>query len=82
MAGNKTHEQQQRIIEERVDTSNAGDEFPAEEDLNRSEAERKAQQREADVKAPQRDLVDPDDRSMLRGVNQESRHHKERADDD
>ena len=54
----------------------------AEEDLNRSEAERKAQQREADVKAPQHDLVDPDDRSMLRGVNQESRHHKERADDD
>lgn len=81
MAGNETHEQQLRIIEKREKTSNAGDDLPAEEDLKRSKEERQAQQRKANVKAPQRDLTDPDDRNMLRGVNQESRHHKERADD-
>lgn len=31
MAGPKTHEQQLRIIEKREDTSNAGDDFKAEE---------------------------------------------------
>lgn len=82
MAGKETHEQQLRIIEKREKTANAGDDFPAEEDLKRSRQERQAQQREADVRAPQRNLTDPDDRSILRGASQESRHHKERADDD
>ncbi len=46
MAGNKTHEQQLRIIEERVNTKNAGDDFNVEEDLKRSD-EREAQREEA-----------------------------------
>lgn len=37
MAGNKTHKQQIRIIEERVNTKNAGDGFDASEDLKRSD---------------------------------------------
>lgn len=37
MAGNKTHEQQIRIIEERVNTKNAGDDFDAGKDLKRSD---------------------------------------------
>ena len=81
MAGKKTHDQQLRIIEKRVDISNAGEDFPAEEDLKRSEKERQAQRRDMDVKTPQRDLTDPDDRNVLRGANQESRHNKERTDD-
>ncbi|MFN7024097.1 MAG: hypothetical protein ACK4QP_06170 [Pseudorhizobium sp.] len=33
MQGNKTHQQQRNIIEKRVDTSNAGEEFDARADL-------------------------------------------------
>ena len=46
MAGNKTHEQQLRIIEERVNTKNAGDDFDVEKDLKRSD-KREAQREEA-----------------------------------
>ncbi len=37
MAGNKTHKQQIRIIQERVNTKNGGEDFNAEEDLKRSD---------------------------------------------
>jgi hypothetical protein len=80
MAGKKTHEQQLRIIEERVNTKNADDDFDAEEDLKRSEQEKAARREGRDLKSGDADLVDPDDREMLRGVNQESRHQKRRAD--
>lgn len=39
MAGNKTHKQQIRIIEERVNTKNADDDFDVREDLKRSDEE-------------------------------------------
>lgn len=75
MAGKNTHEQQLRIIEKRVDTSNAGDDFDATEELRRSKEERQARQDGASLPR-QRDLTDKDDRSMIRGENQESAHHK------
>ena len=82
MAGNKTHDQQIRILEGRVNTKNAGDDFDAEADLKMSPDERAARRKGADLRTDQRDLVDPDDRNILRGEHQESRHHKERQDDE
>ena len=80
MAGNKTHEQQTRIIEERVNTKNADDDFDAEAELKRPKQEREARRRGGALRSGDVDLVDPDDREMLRGVKQESRHHKRPAD--
>jgi hypothetical protein len=81
MAGKNTHAQQIRIIEGRENTKNAGKDFDAEADLKRSDAEREAFRKGADLKAPPRDLTDPDDRNQLRGEHQESRHHKGRPHD-
>ena len=81
MAGKKTHEQQLRIIEKREDTSNAGDDFNAEEELKRPQAEREARRGGAGLRDEGVELTDKDDREMLRGENQESRHHKRRIDD-
>ncbi|MBZ9719407.1 hypothetical protein LB519_16310 [Mesorhizobium sp. AD1-1] len=81
MTGRKTHDQQIRIIEERENTKNAGKDFDAEADLKRSAAEREALRKGADMRTDTPDLVDPDDRNMLRGKNQESAHHKNPADD-
>ena len=41
MVGDKTHRQQQRIIEKRVNTKNADEDFPAEEELKREAQQRK-----------------------------------------
>lgn len=76
MAGKTTHEQQLRIIEKREDTSNAGKDFDAAEELRRTKQERQAREDEAGLRARQRDLIDKDDRHMIRGENQESPHHK------
>ncbi|NGM46059.1 hypothetical protein G5B31_10960 [Rhodobacter sp. SGA-6-6] len=38
MSGNKTHDQQRRILEKRVDTSNADKDFDPRPDLKREEA--------------------------------------------
>ncbi|MDF0753040.1 hypothetical protein NLU14_22695, partial [Marinobacter sp. 71-i] len=56
MAGHKAHRQQLRIIEERVNTKNADEDFPAEEELKhaskqREEAESAADLRNARVKS-------------------------------
>ncbi|AZO08591.1 MULTISPECIES: hypothetical protein [unclassified Mesorhizobium] len=80
MAGKATHDQQQRIIEERVNTRNADGDFNAEEELKRSKQERVAREKGRSLKSGDSDLVDPDDREMLRGENQESAHHKRRPD--
>ena len=79
MAGSKTHEQQLRIIEKRVNTKNAGDEFDAEDELKRTEQERKAHREGDKLRDEGVDLTDPDDRNMIRGENQESQHHKRRS---
>ncbi|ESZ62909.1 hypothetical protein [Mesorhizobium sp. L103C131B0] len=81
MAGRKTHEQQLRIIEKRENTSNAGDDFNAEDELKRSKQEREARQDSANLRDEGVELADKDDRQMIRGENQESKHHKRRQDD-
>ena len=77
MAGRKTHEQQLRIIEKREDTSNAGADFNAVEELKRSKREREAHRGGAKLRDEGVELTDKDDRQMIRGENQESRHHKQ-----
>ncbi|ASY63654.1 hypothetical protein SJ05684_c22130 [Sinorhizobium sojae CCBAU 05684] len=77
MVGRKTHEQQQRIIQGREDTSNAGKDFDAEAELKRSDALRRAQRKGRSLDTEHADAREEDDRSILRGENQESRHHKD-----
>ncbi len=74
MVGRKTHDQQQRIINRKENTQGGGDKFPAEEDLKASKRLREARAKGDDLARPA-DLVDPDDRNMVRGRNQESRGH-------
>ncbi len=80
MAGNKTHDQQLRIIEGRENTKNADPDFDARQDLDRSPEQREALRRGQDLPDKSDNLSDPDDRSIIRGENQESAHHKKRAD--
>jgi hypothetical protein len=81
MAGKKTHEQQLRIIEKRENTSSAGDDFNAEEELKRSKREREAHRGGTRLRDEGVELTDKDDRQIIRGERQESEHHKRRADD-
>ncbi|MFC3204610.1 hypothetical protein [Aquamicrobium soli] len=76
MPGRKTHEQQLRIIEKREDTSNAGNEFNAKDELKRSRQEREAHRKGANLRDEKVDLVDEDNRQVIRGENHESQHHK------
>ena len=73
MVGQKTHDQQQRIINKQENTKGGGDTFPAEEDLKASKGLRDAKAKGEKLTTPAADLTDPDDRNMLRGRNQESR---------
>lgn len=79
MTGRKTHDQQVRIIEERVNTKNAGEDFDATAELKRSEQERRARRDSSSLAPADVELTDPDDREMIRGENQESPHHKRPA---
>ncbi|MCF6367986.1 hypothetical protein [Rhizobium halophilum] len=77
MQGNKTHQQQRNIIEKRVDTSNAGEDFDAQADLERSEAARDAYRKGDDLSMRAAEIsLNEDDPAIVRGVNQESEHHK------
>ncbi len=80
MAGRKTHEQQLRIIEKREVTSNGSDELDAQDELRRSDQERRAHLEGVDLRDDSSEPVDKDDRAMIRGMNQESRHNKPRND--
>ncbi|OLP61228.1 hypothetical protein BJF93_20775 [Xaviernesmea oryzae] len=73
MAGNKTHEQHQRILNKQEVTTNGAPDFPVQADLEASDAAKAARQAGETLKAPQTDLTDPDDRNILRGAQQESR---------
>jgi hypothetical protein len=73
MVGQKTHEQQQRIIKKQENTKGGGDDFPAEEDLKSSKSLRDAKADSDRLTTPAANLTDPDDRNMVRGLNQESR---------
>jgi hypothetical protein len=75
MTGNRTHEQQKNIIEQRVNTRNAGKDFDATIDLQKSE-ELRERERQSDHVEPHVP-VENDDLSILRGVNQESDHKKD-----
>jgi hypothetical protein len=81
MTGKKTHDQQIRIIEGRENMKKAGKDFDAEAELKRSDQEREAFRKGANLKVPPRDLTASDERNLLRGEHQESRHHKNRPDD-
>ena len=74
MQASKTHEQQMRIIEKRVDTSNAGADFDIEADLKRSDAAKEAFRKGQNLEPGPDNLTE--DRGMIRGENQESAHHK------
>ena len=74
MVGKKTHEQQIRTIEKRENTANAGDDFDPTLDLKKSNQERARERQSQDLKP--RSGKPGDDRAILRGDNQESRHHK------
>ncbi|KKX30697.1 hypothetical protein [Rhizobium sp. LC145] len=76
MQGAKTHEQQRNIIEKREKTANAGKDFDAKADLNRSEAARKAFRKGDDMSMRTADVSMNDDPSIIRGRNQESEHRK------
>lgn len=82
MSGKNTHAQQIKIIEGRENTRNAGEDFDPKADLQRSPQQREAFRKGAELKARDRNLVDPDDRDILTAEHQESRHHKGRPDDD
>ena len=81
MVGRKTHEQQLRIIEGRENTKNADKDFDAEEDLKRPKEAREAFRKGQILRSDPQNLVDPDDRNILRGENQESEHRKDRPDE-
>jgi hypothetical protein len=77
MQGNKTHQQQRNIIEKRESTSNADKDFDARADLERSDAARDAFRKGDNLSMRTAELsLNEDDPSIVRGVNQESEHHK------
>lgn len=76
MTGQKTHEQQQRIINRQENTKGGGSGFPAEDDLSTSKNIRRAKTAGDRSISSDRGLSDPDDRNMVRGQNQESRGKK------
>jgi hypothetical protein len=86
MAGNKTHDQQLRIIQGKENTKNGGVDLDIERDLHMSpeerEAHRKGRELDLDRAAESIGSDEADDRSITRGANQESAHHKNRIDDD
>lgn len=74
MVGKKTHDQQQRVIKGEENTKGGGADFPAKEDLKSSKGLRDAKAKGDKLAEPMKDLSDADDRNMVRGRNQESRH--------
>ncbi|RWB57129.1 hypothetical protein [Mesorhizobium sp.] len=78
MTGRRTHHLQMRIIEEPENTKNAPED--AEAELKRPPAEREARRKGSDRKTDAPDLIDPGDRNILRGKDQESEHNKNRGD--
>jgi hypothetical protein len=71
MAGTKTHEQQQRIINRQENTK--GVETPVNETIQEARRRNPGPPTAYDNRTG--------DRSIKHGTNQESGHHKERADD-
>lgn len=78
MQSKKTHAQHLRIVEKREDTSNAGSDFDIKGDLARSDPAKQALAKDTALRGGLKDLVA--DRGMIRGVSQESQHHKRSGD--
>ncbi len=78
MAGNKTHEQQRRILERRVDTSNADKDFDPRPYLSTPKRVRD-RITETDLPDDPAPLAEDDGDPTPRGEHQESRHHKNRG---
>ncbi|MCW0000134.1 hypothetical protein OE766_18020 [Pararhizobium sp. YC-54] len=74
MQSKKTHEQQIKIIEKREKTANAGADFDAAADLKKAPTARTAAVGGRNLK--QGAAVQNEDRSIVRGRNQESQHKK------
>jgi hypothetical protein len=74
MQSKKTHAQYLRIVEKREDTGNAGADFDIKGDLARSDSTKHALAEGTALRGGLKDLVA--DRGMIRGSDQESRHHK------
>jgi hypothetical protein len=74
MQSKKTHDQQVKIIEKREKTANADTDFDAAADLKKSPAARSASAGGRNLK--QGAAVQDEDRSHLRGRDQESQHKK------
>ena len=77
MTGNKTHDLERRIIEKRIDTTNAGKDLDPRPDLKA--AEKGGGRVEKTTKASRPALSPDDGDPSPRGLNQESRHHKRRG---
>jgi hypothetical protein len=73
MTGQKTHDQQQRIIKREENTKGGDANFPTKEDFKSSKGLRDAKAKGNNLAAPMNDLSDADDRNMVRGRNQEGR---------
>jgi hypothetical protein len=80
MAANKAKSQKRPVIDQPLNSKKSGDGFDAEADLRRSDQEREAFRKGANLSEHSANPTDPNDRSMIRGTNQESEHHKRRAD--
>jgi hypothetical protein len=77
MQGNKTHQQQRAILEKRENTANADPDFDARADLKRDPQSREAFRKGDETIHPRAGEVSMhDDPAIIRGVNQESEHHK------
>jgi hypothetical protein len=74
MQSKKTHDQQVKIIEKREKTANAGADFDAAADLKKSPAARSAAAGGRNLK--QGAAVQDEDRSLVRGRDQESQQKK------
>ena len=79
MTGKKTHEQQQKIIEKRVDTTNADKDFDPRPYLNASKDVRDRIE-ETDLSNRATDIGSPDGSPGPAGTRQESRHNKKGGD--
>lgn len=76
MQGNKTHQQQRAIIEKQENTANAGPDFDARADLERSPEAREAFRKGESINPQVGEVSMHDDPGIVRGVNQESAHRK------
>ena len=72
-------DEHRQVVDQPLNRKDDGEDFEA--DLSRSDEEREARRKGESLSTDAASPVDPDDRQIIRGVNQEDRHHKRRLDD-